>query len=154
MQIPHLKTSLRGAEAPTCPETSPWPTRSCPETHAFMSRRRWRRRRRWRHGGAGGDDGEEFRPVLHGARSAKSSGRAARGARSGPIGRLRVRAIAATALAATAPGARRRRWRKGPAGHRPAVPEEIICSSNSCMQAWVYAIKANHLGVVFIDYTQ
>ena len=26
--IPHLKTSSRGAEAPTCPETSPWPTRS------------------------------------------------------------------------------------------------------------------------------
>ena len=25
---PHLKTSSRGAEAPTCPETSPWPTRS------------------------------------------------------------------------------------------------------------------------------
>ena len=25
---PHLKTSPRGAEAPTCPETSPWPTRS------------------------------------------------------------------------------------------------------------------------------
>ena len=24
--IPHLKTSSRGAEAPTCPETSPWPT--------------------------------------------------------------------------------------------------------------------------------
>lgn len=25
---PHLNTSSRGAEAPTCPETSPWPTRS------------------------------------------------------------------------------------------------------------------------------
>jgi hypothetical protein len=25
---PHLNTSSRGEEAPTCPETSPWPTRS------------------------------------------------------------------------------------------------------------------------------
>ncbi len=38
--------------------------------------------------------------------------------------------------------------------HRPAVPEEIICSSNSCMQVWVYTINANYLGGVFIDDTR
>ena len=87
---------------------------------------RWRRRqRRVPAGSARGTAGEEA--WAHRARGQVRPRSA--------TGRLRVRAITAAAAATTAPGARRRRGRRGLAGHRPSVPEEIICSSNSCMQS-------------------
>ena len=159
--FPHLRRSLRGSEAATCPESSP----GCAQQLRVRT----------------DGNGEEALPGpgqlqvrAAAAAAAKRPGRATCGPRSGPRGSSDA-AAATTAKSSgrfctghgrrrdlgapragpgpapaghrAAPGARRcapsprlrvRADGDGPAGHRSAVPEEIICSSNSCMQAWVY----------------
>ena len=121
---PHLKTSSGGAEAPTCPETSPWPTRS----YAIA----------W------------FRLLnLPQSQPDHLDSTFRRGLRNLPDSSQMVQMewfpCPLPAPVTAFPG-----WnRQEP--HRPAVPAEITCQSNSCMQVKEYAI---HLGGVFIDDTR
>ena len=127
LRNPHLKTSSRGAEAPTCPETSPWPT--CSYAIAWFRRLNL----------------EQSQPD-----HLDSTFR--RGLRNLPDSSQLVQTewfpCPLPAPVTAFPG-----WnRQEP--HRPAVPAEITCQSNSCMQVREYAINANYLGGVFIDDTR
>ena len=123
---PHLKTSSRGAEAPTCPETSPWPTRS----YAIA----WFRRL-----------------YLEQSQPDHLDSTFRRGHRNPPDSSQLVQTewfqCPLPAPVKALPGWNRQK------PHRPAVPAEF-CQSNSCMLVWVYALNANYLGGVFIDNTR
>ena len=103
--IPHLKTSSRGAEAPTCPETSPWPTRS----YAIA----WSRR-----------------IYLQQSQPDHLDSTFRRGRRNLPDSSQLVQMewfqCPLPALVTAFPG-----WNRQES-HRPAVPAEIICQSISC----------------------
>ncbi len=103
--IPHLKRSSRGAEAATCPETSPWPTR----LYAIA----WFRR-------------------LHLEQSQPDHlDSTCRGGFRNPPDSSQLVQTEWFQCPLPAPLTAFPRWNRRES-HRPAVPAEIICLSNSC----------------------